>query len=456
MPTQEVARAVRPATLLRVADRRPGAVLLDGGGLRSWGDGRVLYTDSPRATLEVLPSGWGRWRRGDSVQWRHDPPLRQWQDFLVAAAAALPAPADPHAAGVLTVLSYDLKHWIEHLPRRLPWPETPLLYSAVYDWRYTADCEDGSARIAARSQPQLQARLRWYEENAAGMRIAPPVPWQPCCPKPRMSRAAYLRMIERVREYIAAGDVYQVNLAQSFELPGPPPDAAALFEAWCAAYPMPFGAFVDAGDWIAVSNSPECLLTVEGESVATYPIKGTRRLAGGDDALDMAEPLSRDPKERAEHVMIVDLERNDLGRVCEPGTVEVGDFAAVSAYPLLFHMVSEVRGRLRPGTPVAEVLRATFPGGSVTGAPKIRAMQIIEELEPVPRGLYTGSIGWTDLNGQGRFNIAIRTAVSSAAGLVYHAGGGIVADSNPQREYDETMLKSEALFRAFAKLGGTA
>ena len=456
MPTQEVASAVRPATLLRVADRRPGAVLLDGGGPRSWGDGRVLYADSPCATLEVLPSGWGRWRRGASVQWRQDCPLRQWQDFADGAASALPVKADPAAAGVLTVLSYDLKHWIERLPRRLPWPETPVLYSAVYDWRYTASYRDGSASIAAGSPQDLRARLHWYEESAAGARAAAPAPWRARCPKPRMSRAEYLRMIERARQYIAAGDVYQVNLAQSFELPGPPPDAAALFEAWCSAYPAPFAAFVDGGDWIAVSNSPECLLAVESEHVATYPIKGTRRLAGGEGAPDMAEQLCRDPKERAEHVMIVDLERNDLGRVCQPGTVEVADFAAVSSYPLLLHMVSEVRGRLRAGTPLVEVLRATFPGGSITGAPKIRAMQIIEELEPVPRGLYTGSIGWTDLNGHGHFNIAIRTAVSNAAGLVYHAGGGIVADSEPQREYEETMLKSETLFRALAKLGERA
>ncbi len=162
--------------------------------------------------------------------------------------------------------------------------------------------------------------------------------------------------------------------------------------------------------------------------------------------------LAADPKERAEHVMIVDLERNDLGRICATGSIAVADLFAERAYPLLTHMESAVRGRLRPGTALADVLRAIFPGGSITGAPKVRAMQIIEELEPAARGFYTGAIGWSDADGRTTFNISIRTAVLDADGLCYWAGGGIVADSDPEREYAETNLKTEALVRALATM----
>lgn len=219
---------------------------------------------------------------------------------------------------------------------------------------------------------------------------------------------------------------------------------------------MPFAAYVDAGDWVAVSNSPECFLLVEGDRVATFPIKGTRRVPPDAVAVGpLADGLAGDEKERAEHVMIVDLERNDLGRVCAAGSIEVADFARVRCYPLLLHMVSEVRGRLRPGTTLPELLGATFPGGSITGAPKIRAMEIIEELEPCARGLYTGAVGWIELSGQARFNLAIRTAVLTNERLIYYAGGGIVADSDPQREYDETVLKTESLCRALASFRET-
>jgi para-aminobenzoate synthetase component 1 len=265
-----------------------------------------------------------------------------------------------------------------------------------------------------------------------------------------MQRADYLRLVDRARDYIAAGDVYQVNLAQRFVAPGFRSDGAELFSAWRDAYPMPFAAYVDGGEWTAVSNSPECFLTVDGCDVASFPIKGTldHELAAAGRTLD------GDPKERAEHVMIVDLERNDLGRVCEAGSVTVAALGRVQSYPLLQHMVSEVRGRLRPRVTLPELFRATFPGGSITGAPKIRAMEIIEELEPCARGLYTGTIGWSDLRGASRFNLAIRTAVLNQQGLSYHAGGGIVADSDPEREYDETLLKSETLFRALSWWGG--
>jgi para-aminobenzoate synthetase component I len=468
MPTQEVARAARPSALLQRGARRHRPVLLDGGGPDSWLHGDVLYADDPSATLEVFASGWARRRSGDAETWRWGDPLALWDEFLAEGRAALGADAD--GAGFLTVLSYELKHWIESLPRRHRWSAQPLLYCARYDWSYRANYRRGDAHVAAARRDELLDRLKWYDDANVPSPVATsghgggpgrgpsPEPSagtrQPerTCPRPALSRAQYAAMLDRAHEYIAAGDVYEVNLAQRFIAPASLDDAPALFAAWSERFPMPFAAYVDGGTWIAVSNSPECLLHTDGSSVATFPIKGTRRRERGAAADVLGAALRSDPKERAEHVMVVDLERNDLGRICEIGSVHVAEFAAVRQYPVLVHMVSEVRGRLRPGTPLAALLRAVFPGGSITGAPKIRATEIIEELEPAARGLYTGAIGWTDVHGDSRFSIAIRTAVVDAAGLTYWAGGGIVADSDPEREYQETLLKSETLFRALGSL----
>jgi len=450
MPTQEVARAARPSALLqREAWRRP--VLLDGAGSEAWLSGESLYSDEPAATLEVFASGWGRWRRDGAAVWRWGDPLAQWDAFIACGRAELGGAAD--GAGFLTVLGYDLKHWIETLPRRHAWPPLPLLYCARYDWSYRADRRGGVARIAAARADLLADRLRRHERAlaAAVLRAAAPR----TCPRATLSRDAYATMIARAQAYIAAGDIYEINLAQPFTATAAPADAPALFAAWSERYPTPFAAYVDGDGWLMLSNSPECFLSTDGDWVATFPIKGTRRRQRGVPADALAAALRADPKERAEHVMVVDLERNDLGRVCETGSVAVADFAAVREYPLLLHMVSEVRGRLRPGTSLGALLRAVFPGGSISGAPKIRALQLIEELEPAARGFYTGAIGWTEMNGGSRFNIAIRTAVIDRAGrLTYWAGGGIVADSDAQREYEESLLKAETFFRALAALSG--
>ena len=448
MPTQEVPAAARTSSMLGAAGGRPRAVLLDGGTPDSWGDGSALYSDAPRATLEVFASGWSRWRRDGALRWERGDPLALWQRFLDDAPAALPPDGDPRAAGILTVAAYDLKHWIERLPRCHAWPTEPILYSALYDWRYVADRRRGTARISAQCPADLDRALRWYASEQVHAPL--PRPTAASGPRPVSSAAEYFAMVRRAKEYIAAGDVYQVNLAQCFRADLHRTSAAPLFAAWVGDYPMPFAAYVDGGEWSLVSNTPECLLIADRERAATFPIKGTRRRLPGGDAVGC--DLRTDPKQCAEHVMIVDLERNDLGRACVPGGVEVASLGAVRAYPLLEHMVSEVRGRLRPDTSTSDVLRAMFPGGSITGAPKIRAMQIIEELEPCARGFYTGAVGWTELDGRSRFNLLIRTAVLSAAGLAYHAGGGIVADSEPEMEYEETLLKSESLFRTLRAL----
>ena len=437
MPTQEVAPAARHAALVRRGGERPHRVLLD-GDRDAWGDGTVRYSDTPVATLTCYASGWNAWTRmGDATHWRWGDPFAAWQAFVDAQR-----PAIGDAGGIATALAYDLKHAGERLPRRLPWPATPLLFAAAYDWSYRAEARSGRAWIGASDAAQLAQRLAWYASADAPL-VAPR---QPLCPRPLLGRDAYAALVERVQAYIAAGDVYQVNLAQPFRVAADRADAPALLAAWTEHYPMPYVAYLDGGDWTLVSNSPECLLRIDGERIATLPIKGTRGRGAGNGN------LAADPKERAEHVMIVDLERNDLGRVCVTGSVEVADLFAEREFPLLVHMVSEVRGRLRPRTPLAAVLRALFPGGSITGAPKIRAMEIIEELEPAPRGFYTGAVGWTEADGRTVFNLAIRTAVLDAAGLCYWAGGGIVADSQAGREYAETLLKTEALMHALRGL----
>jgi len=261
----------------------------------------------------------------------------------------------------------------------------------------------------------------------------------------------YLSAVRAVLDYIAAGDVYQVNLAQRFVVTDPPAPAA-LFATIQRRHPVPFAAYVDGGDFILVSNSPECFLAQRADKLATFPIKGTRR-RGHDPFADeqLARELQDNAKERAEHLMIVDVERNDLGRVCRTGSVRVEEFARIQTFPTLHHLVSKVSGQLRPQVTLAEVLRATFPGGSITGAPKIRAMEIIDEIEPVSRSFYTGAIGFIDLDGDAVFNLAIRTAVATRQKLTYHAGGGIVADSVPIREYEETLLKAQPFFAALAR-----
>jgi aminodeoxychorismate synthase component I len=324
-----------------------------------------------------------------------------------------------------------------------------VLHAAAYDWLLSYSYADRRYRLS--SAHHSAAELREVAAHLQARAVQPAQNGHVCHAARAgadVSQPTYQTAVQSILDYIAAGDVYQVNLAHRFSVVDPPA-AVALFVALQRQHPMPFAAYVDGGDFALVSNSPECFLRVEQDAIATFPIKGTRPRsadAGTDRAL--AAELLADPKERAEHVMIVDLERNDLGRVCRTGTVRVDEFARVHAFPSLQHLVSKVSGRLISGTKLTDVLRATFPGGSITGAPKIRAMQIIDELEPVPRGFYTGAIGFIGLDGQMVFNLAIRTAVATPGKLTYHAGGGIVADSVPAREYDETLLKAEAFLAA--------
>jgi aminodeoxychorismate synthase component I len=267
---------------------------------------------------------------------------------------------------------------------------------------------------------------------------------------PNFSRADYVSAVRRAIEYIGAGDVFQVNLSQRFA-GACPADGLAVYSRLRAVNPAPFSAFLRCGGVEVACSSPERFLLLEGDRVTTCPIKGTRPRRRGDDAFNarMERELRRSAKEHAELAMIVDLERNDLGRVCDYGSVQVQQHAAVEAYPTVLHLVSTVTGRLyRAHHNEFDLIRAAFPGGSISGAPKIRAMEVIEELEPHARGIYTGAIGYISFHGRMDLNIVIRTIVRTGGQVYVHVGGGIVADSDPDAEYRETLHKGRALFEA--------
>ena len=265
-------------------------------------------------------------------------------------------------------------------------------------------------------------------------------------------RDAFCDGVRRAQEYIAAGDIYQVNLSQRFRAPwsGTRAQRLALYEALREVSPVPFAAFLDqGGDRQVLSASPELFLEMSGNAIRTRPIKGTRpRFRDPAQDEKSAYDLLTSPKEIAELIMITDLERNDLGQICEFGSVQATDLLKLERYAQVFHLVSTVEGRLRPEIDHLEALAACFPGGSITGAPKKRSREIIAELEPELRGLYTGTIGMLGFNGESRFNIAIRTAVIEGGELHFHAGAGIVADSVPEKEYEETLHKAAGIFAA--------
>jgi len=291
-------------------------------------------------------------------------------------------------------------------------------------------------------------------DGARAADLAPLAPWQPPDSVVEDDPADFTDGVGRILDYLAAGDVFQVNLSRGWRAGfAPPLDPAALFARLRSHNPAPFaGLFAGAG-WAVVSASPERLVSVRGDVVETRPIAGTRaRFSGDDDAARMRELVGH-PKERAEHVMLIDLERNDLGRVCAPGSVEVDELMTVESYAHVHHIVSNVRGRLRDGVTPGEVMRAVFPGGTITGCPKVRCMQVIAELERAGRGAYTGAFGWLNRDGDLDLNILIRSAEIEGPHLRFRTGAGIVADSDPQRELEETRAKARGMLRA---LGGDA
>lgn len=267
---------------------------------------------------------------------------------------------------------------------------------------------------------------------------------------PEMSREGFVERVRRAQAFIAAGDIYQVNLTHRFSAPWPEgADPFALYAALRRVSPAPYAAYLALGGRHVLSSSPELFLEIEGRRIRTRPIKGTRPRRADPEADERsARDLLASEKERAELLMITDLERNDLGKVCAYGSVRATELLALERFAQVFHLVSTVEGELRPEVDAVSALRACFPGGSITGAPKKRAMEIIAELEPVPRGLYTGAIGYFGFDGSARFNIAIRTVIVENGTAHFHVGGGIVADSLPEKEWQETLDKAAGILMA--------
>lgn len=267
-------------------------------------------------------------------------------------------------------------------------------------------------------------------------------------PKSDFTRTAYEAAVRRAIDYIRAGDIFQVNLAQRFTA-GLPKSPDVLYREMHDRFPAWFGAYLDFGDHALLCNSPELFLRITPtgthRNVLTRPIKGTRPRGHGLDAV-----LLNSIKDQAELNMIIDLERNDLGRLCRIGSVKVTEPRMIETHPTVYHGAATIEGVLREDVTFVDLLRAAFPGGSVTGAPKIRAMEIIEALEPVRRGPYCGAIGYLSADGHMQFNVAIRTMIARSDRVYISVGGGIVADSQPHAEYDETIVKAKAMFQALS------
>ena len=359
----------------------------------------------------------------------------------------------PFQGGLIGFLGYDLAPLLERLPRRMPRDaRLPDLRFALYDTAVTVDNHTGDVVLHAwdmtgegRQATERRGRF-WSRELRNGLRSSRPIRTSRIGPlSSNFDEPGYLEGVRRAIGYIAAGDAFQINLSQRFTAHGSI-EPLDLFLRLRGASPAPFSAFLRWGDLAVVSASPELFYQTRGATVVTRPIKGTRP-RGIEPATDrrLADELAFSVKDRAELTMIVDLERNDLGRICLYRTVEVVDPLAVESFAQVHHLVATVGGRLRPEIGPVDVIRAVFPGGSITGAPKIRAMEIIDELEPTRRSLYTGAIGYLGRGGRSGFNIAIRTMLVDGNRVSYQVGGGIVADSHPQGEYEETLHKGRGL-----------
>jgi anthranilate/para-aminobenzoate synthase component I len=403
----------------------------------------VLLGCRPTATLRVHADGTAVRSDGRAAP---QEPLAAIEAFVAEGPVALPFPL----GATIGFLTYELGNVIEPRGARPADPTLPLALLQRHDPMLVYDPARGQYTLVA--SDAIAARAPWLERLAGS-----PPPWEgplAAAPlAPAWDRTAHAAAVARIHAWLAAGDVYQVNLTLPFTtaLLAPP---AVLLARLARTHPVSHGFYLDAGGTTLVANSPELFLRRRGARLETRPIKGTRPRGTGrhQDAALVAE-LAADAKERAEHVMIVDLERNDLGRVAVTGAVRVPELLRVESHPSLHHLVSTVEATLRPDVGLAALLRATFPGGSITGAPKIRAMEIIRTLEPGPRGAYTGAFGCFHARGDLELGLAIRTATVRDGSLRWHAGGGIVADSDAGREWDEAWLKTAALRRALGEAG---
>ncbi len=437
----------------------PGTVALMSGGTLDCARYHILGAH-PWMTIEAIDRGVRISHDGGQVLLESDP-FDAMRMILRRYAVPKETSHRPLAAGLLGYLSYDLKDFLEELPRTsvndLLLPD---LYLSAPSFLLVQDRVEGRSVIHLPvldgRADDTDARLARFEEaiRAGAPRDETPIRAEGFASP--FERREYMDAVETIREYIADGHVYQVNMSQRFQssFEG---DPFELYARMHAENPAPFFAYLNAGDHQVLSTSPERFISLDGNDVETRPIKGTRPRGGTpEEDLRMKEELTNSPKDDAELSMIVDLLRNDIGKVCSAGSVRVTDHKRLEAYENVYHLVTVVKGTLDEDKDAVDLLRATFPGGSITGCPKIRSMEIIDELEPVRRHIYTGSIGYLGFHGGMDLSIAIRTATVTGGRMVFSVGGGIVYDSNPGEEYEETLHKGRTLMRSLTAAGSSA
>jgi len=452
----------------------------------------VLLCDSARrhaVTGRWSMLGFGPWltlaARGGQIELSTSASTHVWRGHPLAALRQVlrryrtPRSGHPHARaiGLMGCLSYDLNRWIERLPAprmegqaglpEMQWfgMKTVILVDHLCQRSWLLGVADPhipprlARREALDTMERVDAQLAAAPEDEATLATPPGTALadlDACALEATSTQAEFEAMVSRALSHIRAGDIFQANVSQRFTTPWRA-RALPLYEALRRVNPSPFACYLSTGELAVASCSPERLVRVQDGWIDTRPIAGTRPRGAtpGEDALNSLDLLLSE-KERAEHIMLVDLARNDLGRVCATGSVAVNELMTLEDYSHVIHIVSDVGGRLREGTDAVDVIRAVFPGGTITGCPKVRCMQILRELEPVARGLYTGSLGYLGFDGTMDLNIAIRTLVLQGKRLSFHVGAGIVADSDPGREYHETLAKAGALVAAIRVAGEEA
>ncbi|PGN44356.1 aminodeoxychorismate synthase, component I [Bacillus cereus] len=398
-------------------------------------------------TLHISESGKETIKRGN--------PLDLMQEYMEQWKTDYNPEYPPFQGGAIGYFSYDCIRYIEKLPSLAEDDiNIPDIFFLLFDDVFVYDQKEQVLWVITHYVDKYEeAKERLNEWKSLWMTEAPEVtvPFESSEKKSEavaFTEAGFMKAVECIQEYIGAGDVFQVNLStrQERTLQTHPLE---IYTSLREINPSPYMGYLELGDFQIVSGSPELLIKKQGTEVSTRPIAGTRS-RGADEQEDeeLARELIENEKERAEHVMLVDLERNDLGRVCKYGTVEVDEFMVIEKYSHVMHIVSNVRGEVEEDKDAFDLVKAVFPGGTITGAPKIRTMEIIEELEPVRRGIYTGSIGWIGYSGDTELNIVIRTLLAKDGKAHVQAGAGIVIDSNPENEYKESLKKAIALWRA--------
>lgn len=376
--------------------------------------------------------------------------LASLQEWMNAARADAPEDVGhlPFHGGWFAFFAYELAAEIEPKLQLFPDKRWPVACATRFPAAVIRDHRDDSTWLASEDACLLDDMAA----DIAAVEALPELSSIPLGTSREEDAARYEAMVERVVRYIFDGDVFQANVSRPWTTPvNGNVEHWEIYAKLRRANPAPFAALVSWGDQAIISSSPERLVEIRGDAVQTRPIAGTRPRST-DPAKDqeLLEELIAHPKERAEHIMLIDLERNDLGRIAVPGSVEVNELMAIESYAHVHHIVSNVRAKRRAGTSSTDVIAAVFPGGTITGCPKVRCMEIIAELEQAPRTAYTGSLGYFNLDGSGDFNILIRTLMRDHDTISFRAGAGIVADSIPAREVDETRAKARGMLLALS------